>query len=859
MDWHTLSEKEVLEELSSEEEGLDEIDANERLRKYGLNRLKKTGHFNALKVLFEQFKSFLILILIFAAILAFFMHSKVDSIVILAIIALNAGLGFFQEFKAEKAIEDLKKLMVPKAKVLRNGKVVEINSEKVVPGDILVLKEGDKIIADARLIDSSNLRVNEAPLTGESVAELKNSKKLSVSVPLADRLNMVYQGTEIVAGNSMAIVVNTGMSTELGKISRLVQKVKPEKNPFKEKLDIFARRIFIFILILLIIVVGVMLFEGAEVLDSLLVAVSLAVSAIPEGLPAVISLGLALATRRMLKGNILVRKLPASETLGRATIICADKTGTLTEEKMTVSEIYSNGVFNSKKGNEMLFKTGILCNEARVEKNKKGEDYFLGDPTEIALIVSAKKEGLDKKEMTGKQHTVYEFPFDSKRKMMAVVRTRDDKYISYVKGAPENIIEKSNYELINGKIVKLDKGKRKKLTLAYEGLAKKGLRVLGFAYKKLEKGEISQKQAEEGLIFVGLQGMIDPPRKEVKDAIKLCKNAGIKVLMITGDSQLTADAIAKEIGLIGRSINSIELQKMSDDRLLKIIDEVSVFSRISPEDKLRVVNILKQKGEIVAVTGDGVNDALALKRADIGIAMGIRGTDVARDSSDIVLVDDNFASIVQGVREGRGIYDNVKKFIKYLLSANFAEVILVLTVLLIWKDPMFLPLLPLQILWINLVTDGLPALALSAEPIEGDVMKRKPQKKGILDKIKLFIIIASIIPLIAYLIFFYINIDNMVKARTLIVTGSIVYQMFLAFNCKSKESVFKSPKNKYLFYAVGVSIVLHLIVLYSGLNSVFGFVSLGIVDWIPILGLGIFGFFFMEIYKWFRRRKLRNI
>jgi len=856
MNWHELSGKEVLEELSSSEKGLDEEEINRRFGKYGENRLKKIKHFNALKVLFDQFKSFLIIVLIFAAVLSFFMESKIDSIVIFAIIILNAGLGFFQEFKAEKAIEELKKLMVPQAKVLRGGKIVEINSEKIVPGDILVLNEGDKIVADARIIDSNNLTVNEAALTGESVAEIKTSKKLSNSISLAERTNMVYQGTNVVAGGAKAVVVDTGMNTELGKISGLVQKVKPEKNPFREKLDLFAKRIGIFILILSAVIVGILLMGGTEVFDSFLVAVSLAVSAIPEGLPAVISLGLALATRRMLKKNVLIRKLPASETLGRTTVICTDKTGTLTEEKMEVSEIYANGKLNSKKENDFLFKIGILCNEARIEKDEQGKDYFVGDPTETALIASAKNAGMDKKEMTEKEPRISKFPFSSKRKMMSVIRKSGGKYISFVKGAPEKIIEKSSYELINGKKVRLDNKRRQKLIEAYEEMAKNGLRVLGFGYKHVNAGKVSQKEAEEDLVFVGLQGMIDPPRKEVRGAVKLCRNAGIKILMITGDSQLTANAIAEQIGLKGRSVDSVELQKISDSELSEQIKEISVFSRISPEDKLRIVNILKENGEIVAMTGDGVNDALALKRADIGISMGIRGTDVARDASDIVLVDDNFASIVQGVQEGRGIYDNVKKFVKFLLSANFYEVALV-AIMIGFGFP--LPLLPLQILWINLVTDSLPALALSSESIEKDVMKRKPHREGVLKGITGFILTGGLIGLFLTAFLFLTNIALIDRARTMAVTGSIMFQMLLAFNCKSNQSVFKSPFNKYLFYAVGASILLHLVVLYTGLNKLFQFTVLSAVDWGLILGVAVTGFFVMEWYKWITRKKSRNL
>lgn len=858
MDYHAKSAKEVISELGSNVEGLSQEEVKKRISEYGLNKLKRTRQFNALKVLLSQFKSFLIIVLIFAAVLAFFMHSVIDSIVILVIVVLNAGIGFTQEYRAEKAIESLKKIMVPEAKVLRNGRVVRINSEEIVPGDILILSEGDKIMADARILKSDGLKINEASLTGESVAVEKRFVKLSDSVPLPERVNMVYQGTQVVFGSGRAIVINTGMKTQIGKISKLVQEVKAEKNPFKEKLDIFAKKLGIFILILSGAVIGLMLLQGAEPFQSFLVGVSLAVSAIPEGLPAVIALGLAFATRRMLKKNVLVRKLSASETLGRTTVICVDKTGTLTEEKMEVSDVYVNGKMNSKEGIDLLLKIGILCNKARLEKDENGKEYLIGDPTEKALVISAKDNSLDKKEFTEKEPKVREFAFSSERKMMSVVRKNEKKIISYVKGAPEAIIEHSNYELVNDRKIRLSDSRKTELVSVYEEMAKKGLRVLGFAYKEVDKN-VSQKDAETGLVFVGFQGMIDPARPEVKDSIRRANQAGIKVIMITGDSKLTADAVAKDIGLSGKSISSKQLNEMSDMELFKQIKGVSVFSRISPEDKLRIVNALKKRNEIVAMTGDGVNDALALKRADIGIAMGIRGTDVARDSSDIVLRDDNFSSIIEGVKEGRRVYDNVKKFVKFLLSANFSEVILILLVMLIWRNPELLPLLPLQILWINLVTDSFPALALSLEPMESDVMKRNPSSQGILKDIKLFILIASLIPLFIYLLFFYRYMADMILVRTMIVTTSVMFQMLLVFSCRSNKSVFDSGMNKWLIYAVLFSIGLHLVALYTPVANLFGFVALGMIEWFWILGLVLIGFFLVEMYKWIRRRQIRNL
>ncbi|MBR9706584.1 cation-translocating P-type ATPase [Candidatus Pacearchaeota archaeon] len=854
MDWHALSSKEVVERLDTSTKGLEKEKAGEKLNEYGLNRIKKTRKFSALKVLFDQFKSFLIIILILAAIVLFFIDSQIDAIVIMGIVILNALLGFSQEYKADRAIEQLKKMMTPVAKVMRGGKVMKINSEQIVPGDILILEEGDKIVADARVLVSDGLKVNESALTGESVSQAKHCSRLGLSLALADRINMVYQGTQVVEGGAEVVVVSTGMQTELGKISGLVQEIKAEKNPFKDNLDRFAKKVGIFILILAAGIISLMMFkQSAELVEAFLVGVSLAVSAIPEGLPAVISLGLVFATKRMIKKNVLVRKLPASETLGRVTVICTDKTGTLTEEEMKVTRIYANGKDNPVKGKDLLLKIGVLCNKARLEKDDSGNEYTLGDPTEIALVLSAKDSFLDKAQLEKQESKIKEFPFNSERKMMSVVRRSKGKVISYVKGAPERVIERCSYELINGKKVKLNDASIKRITGKYEDMAKQGLRVLGFAYKKLSSDKnLSQDLAENKLVFVGFQGMIDPPRKEVKNSIKLCKRAGIKVLMITGDSNLTANAVAKQIGLTGESVDSIELQNMSDKDLLSRIDKISVFSRISPKDKLRIIDILKQKKEIVAMTGDGVNDALALKRADIGIAMGIRGTDVARDSSDIILLDDNFASIVEGVKEGRRIYDNIKKFIKYLFSANFYEVFLVAIAILIGYP---LPLLPLQILWINLATDSFPALSLSAEELEKDAMKRKPRKGSLLARTGGFIMLAGIVGLIITLIMFLTtydkaNPDSLARAQTITLTTSVIYQMFLVINCKSKKFFFKSKFNKYLFYSiVGVIIAQFVVIYYGPVAALFSFVPLTLVEWGKIVGITFAAFVFIELTK----------
>lgn len=852
MNWHAKKEADVLEELKTSEKGLSEKEVKERLGVYGKNELIKIRKLNALKIFTRQFASFLIVILITAAVISAFIESWIDFGVIIAIVLLNSLFGFFQEYKAERAIEKLKEMLVPMTKVLREGKIMEVDSRDVVPGDILVLSEGDKIMADARIISCENLLVNEAALTGESVPESKSVGILTIDLSLGDRKNMIYQGTGIVRGKCKAVVTETNMKTEFGRIAELVQKIEPEKNPLKQRLDSFARVLGIIAIALIVIITLIGFSLGFDKFQIFLTAVSLAVSAIPEGLPAVITICLALATQRMLKVNSLIRKLPAAETLGRATFICVDKTGTITEEKMRVTKIFVNNQMHEKFGKskeaEMLFRIGILCNNARLEMGNGLEEYMIGDPTEKALILSAQNYGLNKKEETEKQPKIKEFPFSSERKMMAIVREEKNQYIIYAKGAPEVILKKCKQEIVKGRIKELSNERKKEILKSYELMASQGLRVLAFAYRKIAArlpSHIKQEDAENNLLFAGMQGMIDAPRPEVKEALKECEHAGIKVVMITGDSALTARAVGQQIGLKGKIISSQQLEKMSDLELKKAIYEVVIFARVSPHDKLRIVNVLKEKGEIVAMTGDGVNDALALKKADIGIAVG-RGTDVAKDSSDIILLDNNFASIVKAVREGRRVYDNIKKFIKYMLSANTNEITLILFALIIGLP---LPLLPLQILWLNLVTDSFPALAISTEEAESDVMKRKPSKEGILKGSVGFIVLAGFLAFLICLIAFYFYMQDLDKARTMALTTSVMFEMFLVFNARTNKNVFKSKWNKWVVYGVGISIILHLLVIYTPLNILFSFTSLNLIDWLLIIGMCAVCFLVLEFVK----------
>ena len=743
--YHSKTKEEIFEELKTSEKGLTHEQVEKRQKKFGKNIIKRTHRLRPLKIFLQQFNSFLIYILIIAAAVSFLIKHNLDGIVISAIVLLNAVIGFFQQHKAEKAISGLKKLIIPKSQVIRNGRMEEIPSSQLVPGDIVVLESGDKINADCRIIKYENLQTNEAILTGESLPITKHSKTLSQKTILAEQENMLFTGTQVVRGTTTAIVVSTGMSSVFGKIAETLQEIEDQKTPMQKRLDTFSKQIGFVILAF----VGLLMLLGLtgkfDYVHMFMTAVALAVSAIPEGLPAVLSISFAISSLLLSKQNVIIRKLPAVETLGSVTVICSDKTGTITEEKMHVQEIFSNNKFFTKKGKNLfikdkkvdirrnkelflLLKTSILCNNARYESiDHKYE--ILGDPTETALLSASLDLGLDKRLMTEEEPSLKRFEFDSKRKMMAILRDNGRHSVLYSKGAIVKILEASASELVNGQIKKLTEKRKKEIFNYSKRMEENALRVLAFAFRNIGS---KQKPEEKGLIFLGFAGMIDPPRKEIKDAVKQCKDAGISVKIITGDSALTATAIAKQIGITGRTITEQELEKMSDEDLMKCIDEIVIFARTTPKQKLRITTLLQQKGEVVAITGDGINDAMALKAADIGIAMGQRGTDVARDVSDIVLIDDNFASIVEGVKQGRRTYDNIKKTVKFFLAVNFSQIFLVLFALVLGMlygtDKWFLPLLPLQILWANLITDSLPALTLVFEKQE-NVMKTKPRKE----------------------------------------------------------------------------------------------------------------------------------
>ena len=839
MDWHRQVSKDVIKKLGSSFDGLSEGEVQKRFGKFGKNVLRKHKKKSLLEVLLGQFNSLLVWVLIAAAVISRLIEHFVDAVVIGVIVLLNAGIGFFQEHKAESIIEKLKRSLRYKVMVLREGRQKRIDSKLLVPGDIVLLEAGDKVLADCRIVRSDGLQTNEAVLSGESFPVDKTSKVLRGDVVLAERINMVYAGTSVVKGRATCIVVETGKRSEFGKLAELVQTTKSEIMPLEKKINVFSRNISIVVLALVLVIFGVGVFSGFEWVEMFLVSVSLAIGAIPEGLPAIIAITLAVAVKQMYKVNVLIRRLPAAETLGRATVICTDKTGTLTEENLTVDDIWSS----SDKDKTRVLEIGILCNNARDEGGE-----FLGDPTEVALVQAGKKAGLDKRKLTEANLRVKEFSFDSERKMMSIVRASGSIKTSYVKGAPLGVLDRCTRELVGGKAVLMSGKRKKELAEISRGMEKKGLRVLGFGFRQVRI--VSQKECENDLIFCGLVGMIDPPRKEVKDAIREAMEAGINIKIITGDSALTTATIAGKIGLKGEMIEGGELDKLTGKKWDEVVRTKTIFARVTPQQKLKIVDTLREAGEVVAVTGDGVNDILALKRADIGVAMGMRGSDVARDSSDMVLLDDNFASIVGAVRQGRRVFNNLKKSLKFLLAANAGEVFVVLLGLMFGLPLIFLPL---AILWINLVTDSLPALALAVEPAGVGIMKRGPKDDSLLGGIWGSIILAGTLMVLSVFFVFNFGLANfgLDVARTMAISTAIFFELFFVFSCKSSMSLFSTGilNNKYLIWAVFISAGLHLGLIYSGLGFVFGFVGLsGLQLGISIL-CGLSGLVVFESWK----------
>ncbi len=846
---HSEKIEAVTKALKTSKKGLSKGEAALRLRRYGLNEIKRTKKVSLVKIFLSQFNSILIWILLAAVIISlvlwyFFHHGDGlrDAIVIAVILVINAILGFIQEYKAEKSIEALRKLTALKVRVIRGGKEQVIAASAVVPGDIVVLEEGAKVPADARLIECHMLDTQEASLTGESTPVTKELSVLKPDTPLADRHNMVFSGTVVTKGRATAVVTAIGMKTEVGKIADMLQEIEEEKTPLQQKLSGLAKTLGIITVIVALVVLFSGLGRGEKFVEMFLIAVALAVAAIPEGLPAVVTISLSLGIQRMIKKNALIRRLPSVETLGSTTVICSDKTGTLTLNQMTVRKIFANreevdvtgGGYSTKgkfstdpKKLNMLLKIGLLCNNAKLEDNNA-----IGDPTEAALIVSAAKAGMVKSRVEAKEPRVGEVPFSSESKMMVTYHKVHGRTYAYVKGAPDVILEKCDRMYINGMVRKLSRMDKAEITKKINELASDALRVLGFAFSDTEK----LVDGEQNLVFVGLQGMIDPPRVEAKDSIKKCRSAGIKVVMITGDHRATATAIGRQLGLKGRVLTGKDVESIKN--LSRIVEDVSIYARVNPAHKLKIIEALKKNGHIVAMTGDGVNDAPALKAADIGVAMGITGTDVSKEASDMILTDDNFVSIVGAVEEGRNIYDNIKKFVGYLLSANIAEVLIIfLATLLGWP----LPLIAVQLLWINLVTDGLPALALGVDNPDKDIMGRKPRdpKEHILSKnlvIKM-LFLGSLVTVFVLGMFYNELALGLVRAQTVAFTLLVVLELVVAYLIRANYHL-GLFSNKKLLLAVVSSFLLQILVVYLPWgNKFFSTTPLLFMDWVYMIVL----------------------
>ncbi|MHC1609202.1 MAG: calcium-translocating P-type ATPase, PMCA-type [Candidatus Methanofastidiosia archaeon] len=818
--------EETVDFFKSSIDGLSSDAISDIRSEYGRNILVEPEGVSKLSLFFEQFKDFLTYILVFAAVISILIGEIPDAILITIILFGNAALGFFQEYKAEQALESIKEYLSLSATVRRDGKIVSINAEDLVPGDILLLEAGNKIPADARIISCDNLFVDESMLTGESLPVEKNNIALDKKTPIAECFNMLFMGTDIVRGSAAAIVVGTGMRTEIGSIARLID--TKEQTYFQKKLDILGKTLGKVVLVIALIVFVLGALSNEPLVEMALISLSLAVAAIPEGLPAVVTISLSLGVRKMAIFNAIVKRLPAAETLGSCTVICSDKTGTITKNMMTVRMLYIPGQELSIEdasadvaGVQMLMKIGFYCNSSSLEGR-------IGDPTELALLDSAQALGV-----SGHSAQVAINPFDSERKRMSVICKEDGRNTLYCKGATEQVLNICDRIMIEGEIRPILQEDKDAILKTNDKYASMAMRVLGFAYSPVNGLDTK----EDNLIFAGLQAMIDPPKDGVKDAISKCAHAGIRVVMITGDHALTAKAIAKEVGIFSEGdivLTGAEIDKMDDKSLLAVVKKVTIYARVNPEHKLRIIQTLRESGDIMAMTGDGVNDAPALKNADIGVAMN-SGTDVAKESADMVLLDDNFATIVASVEEGRHIFDNIRKFVRYLLSTNFGEVFTIFLASLVGFP---LPLVAVQILWINLLTDGLPALSLAFEDKEPAIMERPPRKphENIVDR-SMAINIGYIGLIMAIGTLYLYSIAPEGKGMTIAFTTLVLFQLVNVFNCRSfTESVFSRKYNKYLIGAVLISLALQLMVIYvDPLSGVFRTEVLGAREWVLII------------------------
>ena len=846
--------KEVLEELNtSEDVGLSSIEVKKRLEKYGPNELVQKKKKTILKMILEQLTDKMIIILLIASILSFILGEKLEGFVILFIIAINVLISVIQEKKASDALEALKNMNAPHSLVLRNGKKEEVMAKDLVPGDIIYLEAGNIIPADVRFIKEHEIEVDESALTGESIPVDKDSSYVGVNdVPLGERKNQGYSSTIITNGTAVALVVGTGMNTEIGTIAKLLDTDNTE-TPLKKKLNHIGKVLSILGILVSIFIFILGLYHGQNLIDILMISISLAISVIPEGLPATVTVVMALGVERMAKKKALVKQLPAVETLGSATVICSDKTGTLTENKMTVVEYETaDSLLSGKEKNiDKLVMCGVLCNNASLIQKK-----VQGDPTEGALLLFAEKNNYSVDELIRNNPKQEEKPFDSDRKLMTVIcKDENKKLTSYTKGAVEELLKNCSYALIGNRKKKLTEDDKKVILSKCEDMANNALRSLGYAYKTTK---LSKDEVEKDMIFLGITGMIDPPRKEVLSSIKSCHEAGIRVIMITGDHKATAVAIAKELGIYKEgdlAVNVEEFHRMTREDLLKKLPKISVFSRVSPKDKLDIVNALQEQHEIVGMTGDGVNDAPALNTADIGIAMGKNGTDVAKDAADMLLLDDNFSTIEVAIKEGRRIYRNIEKVIQFLLTGNIAEV---LTILLAMVFNLQTPILAVHILFVNLITDTLPALALGVDPANKNTMKHPPTKKGTLFERSMIYNIAYYGALLTILSFaaYFIGLQQSYEtAVTMTFITLCLSQIVHAMNQHSNTLSFFSkeqPKNKTLFLAMLASTLILLVIIFvPALSKFFFIVPLNTAQWLIVIGLSIVPLLVSEIIKLF--------
>jgi Ca2+-transporting ATPase len=883
--WHTQTTEQVITALESHPTGLSQADAMERALHHGANEIQAAKSVSAWKILVTQFKNILILILLGATVISLFLGHGVESVAIAVIVLFAVLLGFVQEYRAEHAIEALRKMASPTASVLRDGVEVRIATAQLVPGDIVILHTGDRVPADARVLESVNLQIEEAALTGESVPVEKHHLPLvNDDLPVGDRRNMTYAGTAVTYGRGKALVVATGMQTEFGRIAQLLQTVETSKTPLQQNLDRIGTALARVALVVIAVIVTLGLMRGEAFVDMLIFGIALAVAVVPEALPAVVTISLAIGVQKMAKRNALVRRLPAVETLGSTSVICSDKTGTLTKDEMTVRKLYADGqtflvsgagysptgeffvadgtITRPGTGLQKLLTAAILASDSRLifnTKNEEGNEWNIkGDPTEGALVVAAAKAGLQKASLDAEYPRAYEIPFSSETKRMTTLHQTPQGLTAFAKGAPEMILASCDWQLTADGLQPLDEAGRTRILDAAHEMAEEALRVLAIS----SKANVTLETAQTGMTFLGLAGMIDPPRPEAKQAIATCKQAGIRPVMITGDHPVTARAVARELGLLktGRIVTGAELEAMTDSQFQSEVETIDVYARVSPAHKLRVVTALQANGHIVAMTGDGVNDAPSLKKADIGIAMGITGTDVTKEAAAMMLTDDNFASIVAAVEEGRAIFENIKKYLMYLLSTNIGEIGLMAGATLLGLP---LPLTAVQILYVNLATDGLPALALAVDPAGRDLMKHKPRnpRTGVFTRqVVSLMLVAGLWSTIINLGLFTWMINSgrsQAEAMTMTFMSLVLIQFFNAYGFRSyQNSIFQRPfANKWLNISIlGEMALLLLIVYLPALQEPFNTFSLSVTDWLIVLGFSLTILPVFELVKWMDRK-----